>query len=105
MAQGRNLRKLHREKIAGRYVYFSSDEAIYGRQQQKREEDEARGRQRKLPTDAEAVLILVERINHPEWSVEQLCLRLNKKGHRIKSEIIQNLFARHGLFKKTADTL
>ena len=100
----RNIADLRREKIAGRYVYFSSDEAIYGKQKQKREEDEARVRQRKLPTDAEAVIILVERINHPQWSVQQLCERLNKKGWRIKSEIIQNLFERHGLLKKTADS-
>jgi hypothetical protein len=103
MAQGRNLQKLRREKIASRFVYFSSDEAIYGRQKQKREEDEARIMQEKLPTDAEAVAILVERINHPQWSVQQLCERLNKKDYRIKSEIIQNLFERYGLLKKTAD--
>lgn len=99
----RNVADLCREKIAGRYVYFSSDEAIYGRQKQKREEDEARIMQEKLPTDAEAVAILVERINHPQWSVQQLCERLNKKDYRIKSEIIQNLFERYGLLKKTAD--
>ena len=101
----RNIADLRREKIAGRFVYFSSNEVIFNKQKQKRNEDEAQTRQRNLPTDAEVVVILVERINHPEWSVEQLCVRLNKKGHRIKSEIIQNLFERHGLLKKTADTL
>jgi hypothetical protein len=99
----RNIADLRREKIAGRYVYFSSDEAIYGKQSQKRQEDERHSRQQKLPTDAEAVAILVERINHPQWSVQQLCERLHKQGWRIKREIIQNLFKRHGLLKKTAD--
>jgi hypothetical protein len=104
MAQGRNLQKLQREKIAGRYVYFSSDEATYTEQKKKREEDEARARLSNMPTDGEAVVILVERINHPELSVEQLCLRLNKKGRRIKREIIRNLFECHGLLKKTTDS-
>lgn len=100
----RNIADLRREKIAGRYVYFSSDEATYTEQKKKREEDEARARLSNMPTDAEAVIILVERINHPQWSVQQLCERLHKKGWRINSEIIQNLFERHGLLKKTADS-
>ncbi len=100
----RDIADLRREKIAGRFVYFSSDEAIYGRQKQKRHEDEARIMQQKLPTDAEAVAILVGRINHPELNVQQLCQRLNKKGRRIKREIIQNLLECHGLLKKKVDS-
>jgi predicted ABC-type ATPase len=99
----RNIAQLRREKIAGRFVYFSSDKATYARQEQKRKEDDACLKLTKLPTDAEAVIVLVELIKCPELSVEQLCIRLNKKGHGIKGEIIQNLFARHGLLKKTMD--
>jgi hypothetical protein len=100
----RNIADLRREKIAGRYVYFSSNEATYTKQKKKRQEDEARSRLRNMPTDTQTVIILVERIKHPEWSVEQLCVSLNKKGHRIKGEIMRNLFERHRLLKKTMDT-
>ncbi len=97
----RNITELRREKIAGQFVYFSSDEATCNKQKQKRQEDNTRQSLTKLPTDAEAVIILVERIKHPHLSIEQLYMKINKKGHRIKSETIGNLFEYHGLLKKT----
>lgn len=100
----RNIPELIREKVAGQFVYFSSDKASYAAQKQKRQEYETRIKLTKLPTDAEAVVILVERIKYPQLSIEQLYMRLNKKGHRTKCEAIRNLFEYHGLLKKTADT-
>lgn len=104
LSQGRYFEQLRREKVAGRFVYFSSDEAAFNKQKQKRQENETRAKLTRLPTDTEAVIILVEKIKHPNLSIEQLCVKLSQKGHRIKGESIRNLFERHGLIKKTVVT-
>ena len=100
MSHFRGVEQLHREIVGSRFVYFSSDKKILARQKQKRQEAEARTRLAELPIDAEAIDILVERIRHPHLSVEQLSVRLRKKGHRIAPEAIRNFFAYHGLLKK-----
>ncbi len=104
LAQSHDIVPLRREKIAGRFVYFSQDAAVFSQQKQKRQADDSRLKLLRLPTDTEAVIILVERIKHPALSVEQLAARLHKKAHRIKAEVIYNLFEHHGLLKKTAAT-
>ncbi len=104
LAQPHNIQPLRREKITGRFVYFSQDAALFSQQKQKRQEDDSRLKLLRLPTDTEAVSILVERIKYPELNVEQLSARLHKKAHRINAEVIRNLFEHHGLLKKTAAT-
>lgn len=104
LAQSHNIQPLRREKITGRFVYFSQDTALFSQQKQQRQEDDSRLKLWRLPTDTEAVIILVERIKHPQLSVEQLSARLHKKAHRIKAAVIHNLFEHHGLLKKTAAT-
>lgn len=104
LAQSHNIQPLRREKISGRFVYLSPDAALFRQQKQRRQEADSRLKLLRLPTDSEAVIILVERIKHPQLSVEQLAVRLHKKAHRINAEVIQNLFEHHGLLKKTAAT-
>lgn len=101
LSQGRYFEQLHREKVFGRFVYFSSDEAAFIKQKQKRQENETQAKLTRLPTDTQAVIILVGKIKHPKLSIEQLCVRLRRKGHRIKCESIRNLFECHDLIKKT----
>lgn len=95
LAQSHNIQPLRREKIAGRFVYFSQDAAVFSQQKQKRQADDSRLKLLRLPTDTEAVIILVERIKHPALSVEQLAARLHKKKHiglRLKlSTIFSNI--------------
>lgn len=102
LAQERNTSQLRREKLASRFVYFASDEKIFIQQKQRRNEENNRAKLTRLPTDMEAIIILVEHIKRPDLSIELLCTRLNQKGHHIKNELIQNLFQRHGLLKKTS---
>jgi hypothetical protein len=66
LAQSHNIQPLRREKITGRFVYFSQEEALFSQQKQKRQDDDSRLKLLRLPTDTEAVIILVERIKHPE---------------------------------------
>ena len=91
--------RLRREKTRGRFVYFCSDEAVFGKQRQRRWALNTIGRQ---PTPSETVAILVEKIKHPALSNEALSRRLRKQNVAVEPEIIQNLFSRHGLtLKKT----
>lgn len=104
LSQERNVSQLRREKLAGRFVYFASDEKIFNLQKQRRMEKDTRAKLTMLPTDMEAIIILVERIKQPDLSIELLSVRLNQKGHQINSELIRNLFQRYGLLKKTSVT-
>ena len=89
--------QLRREKTRGRFVYYCSDPAVYGKQRQRRWALNAKGRQ---PTPFEAVAILVEKIKHPALSNEALSRRLRKQPLSVEPEIIQNLFACHDLAEK-----
>jgi hypothetical protein len=94
-----NLRKT----IVKLYIYFSEEEDFYLRQKEHREQLLSR-REAELPADADAVLILVDRIKHPEDSIEQCARRLQKKMKHIRAQAIYVLLDYHGLLKKTPDT-
>lgn len=100
----RNLQQLRREKIDGCFVYFLSDKAIFIKQKQNRQKNSFHAKLMKIPSDAEAVVVLVERIKYPDLSIEQLSMRLSKKGYQTKAEVIRNFFISHGLLKKTQVT-
>ena len=55
-----------------------------------------------MPSDIEAVMILVDLIGHPESDVEQIARRLKSKQHDIDAGAIRQLLDHHGLLKKTA---
>ncbi|MBT9136786.1 MAG: hypothetical protein DDT34_01872 [Firmicutes bacterium] len=66
----RSVEQLCRERVGNLFVYFSSDEEILARQKQKRQEVDASAGTAELPTDTEAIVILVERIkNHLRFIV------------------------------------
>ncbi len=92
-----------REKAEGRFVYYSSDKALYRRQLQRRCSLSTKGRQ---PTAFEAIAILVEKIKHPDLSNEALSRRLKKQNLSLEPESIHNLFVRYDLVvKKTPRSL
>ncbi len=94
----RDSEELYREKFNRRYVYFSVDEVKYKQQRQRRQQLEATST---LPTDAEAVMVLVEYIRYPRDNSEQLSNRLTTMGFQVSAETIDNLFKYHDLIKKT----
>jgi len=90
---------VRREKHQGRYVYLSSDPARGEAQRRQREQMGAAGR---LPTDSEAVAILIEKIKHPSLSDEELSRRLQKQKVFVGPGLIHDFFVRHNLaVKKT----
>ena len=93
----RNHPELRREKCQGRFVYFAVERRIYHEQRRRREEMR---RKSQMPSEAEAVAILVEAIKHPGLRAEQLAARLRKRSFQISVQAARNLFAAHGLAGK-----
>ena len=90
---------LRREKHQGCFVYFSSDPTIY---QQQTNQRLTMIRSAKLPSDIEAIAILVETVKAPDLKIEELCTLLKNKKYDITPESVRNLFAYYGLsVKKT----
>lgn len=90
---------LRREKHMGRYVYLCSDPVRYQDQIQQRSLMQGAVR---LPTDSEAVAILIEKIKHPALSDGELSRCLEKQKVFLGKEIIHDFFAFHDLaVKKT----
>jgi hypothetical protein len=57
----------------------------------------------RMPSDMEAVMILVDLINHPHSGLEGIAHRLKQKGLIVDVEAIRRLLGHHELLKKTAD--
>ena len=99
-SQLKNVAALRREKHQGRFVYFSDSAQIYDRQKQQR----MLSNYIELPTDAEAVVILVQLIKHPGIGIEQLVDKVAQVNRRIEADAIKRFLEFHGLLKKTSDT-
>ena len=99
----RKIPQLRPEAYGRKSVYFCADEPIYQKQKSGRKQ-EIESTAVRLPAEAEAILILVDRLKHPNSSAEQTAARLRKAGKRISVRAIRNLLAFHGVEKKTPDT-
>lgn len=86
-----------REKHHGIFIYMSSDQRVFTRQKNGRQVLDAQNY-----TPAEAIAILVEKIKTPDAPPEIICKRLQKRRFKITPDIVETLFAAHGLtLKKT----
>jgi hypothetical protein len=103
MAQLQKIPGLRREKHEKRFVYYSDEEDTY-RSQEARRVEESKRKVKELPSDTEAIFILVDRIKHPDSSFEQCAQRLRRRGRRVDISAVRNLLADHGIEKKTQDT-
>ena len=101
-SQLKNATAVKREKHQGRFVYFSDSAEIYDRQKQHRMLSNHRSIE--LPTDAEAVVILVQLIKHPDISIERLVDKVGQVNKRIEADVIKRFLQFHGLLKKTSGT-
>jgi hypothetical protein len=96
-----NVPGVQREKHQGRFVYFSKRPEIYSLQKYAL----ASGRQgADMPTDQEAVMILVDLLKHPGSGIEELAARVSKPSRWIAPEAVRAFLERHDLVKKTSDT-
>jgi len=92
---------ISRERYQGRFVYFSDSPERYHRQKQKR--TLSRPGAIDWPTDAQAVVILVELIKHPDIDMEQLASKVAQRGWSVEPAIIEAFLRSHDLLKKTSD--
>lgn len=100
----RNLPQIRREKQQGRFVYFSAQQDVCIKQQDKRESLRRTEKTEPVVSDADAVSILADRIRHPNDSLEQCANRLQRSNKNMTAFNISALLEYHGLLKKTLDT-
>jgi len=99
----KNHPDLKREKIQGRFIYFSGEEKNYIIQKERRSEI---AKKIQMPSDIEAITILVEAIKNPGLNFHELWVKLQEKNCRVSPESVQNLFNYHGLtIKKMPDLI
>jgi hypothetical protein len=96
---------LCRERHKGAYLYFSTDSKRYWEQKNEREKIIQSKAGYDLPSDSDSVIILVELIKHPHYSIQQLARRVRRKGISISEEKITNLLRYHDIVKKTPDSI
>ena len=90
---------LHREQQQGRYVYLATDPSVADRQKALRREALAPV---PLPSAEETIAVLVQAMQHPERSPQQLATALQARYPHLTAEAIGALFAHHHLtLKKT----
>lgn len=98
LSRFRQVAGVKREKHQGRFVYLSDQPEIYARQKRGWV---ATG----LPTDAQAVIILVQLIKHQNIDLKQLAAYVSEQqGTSIEPAAIKSFLQLHDLLKKTSDT-
>ncbi len=98
----KNDPNIHREKHRGVYIYFSNEPKEFNNQKRKRESIIQSTALLDLPTDAEAISILVELIKNPTDNIDQLARRIRRKGVPTSISKIMNLLIYHGIVKKNS---
>lgn len=92
---------IQRQKHKGLYIYFSKKPAAFEKQKRERKKLVRSTATLDLPSDGDAVIILVELIKHPRDSVDQLTRRVRRRGTKVSIEKCRNLLTYHDLLKKT----
>ncbi len=95
---------VRREKVKGRFVYFSANDAVGERQCLNRQREKS-SLTASLPPDNVGILILVERIKNPMITSETLSRRLQQQGMTVTVSSIGHFFDYHGLLKKTSNSV
>jgi len=90
---------IRREKHQGRFIYLSERPEIYNKQKHRWTFSRSIA---DFPTDAQAIIILVQLIKHPGIGIEQLAGKVAKQDGRIDPGAVRRLLQFHGLLKKTA---
>jgi len=98
LSQFKNVAGVKREKHQGRFIYLSDRSQVYTRQKQRLATTVD------FPTDAQAVLILVQLIKHPGIGIEQLAKRVSEQGQSVAPAAVRTFLQWHDLLKKTSDT-
>lgn len=98
MARFKELPGVKKERYKNYIIYFSDNSEKYETQKRNRFPPEPAATE--LPSDAQAIIILVELIHHPGISIDELATQLRGKGHIFEAGSIAALFKKHGITKK-----
>ena len=102
LAHFRTHPALFREWQTGRWIWFAADSRIRKKQRKGRKARVVAAASR-MPSDMEAVMILVDLINHPNSRLERIAHRLKQKGLIVDVAAIRRLLLHHDVLKKTVD--
>jgi hypothetical protein len=97
LSQFKDVPGVKREKHQGRYIYLSDMPEVCARQKQ-------RWKTIVFPTDAQAVVLLVQLIKHPDLGVEELSECVSDQGLSVEPASVQRFLDFHDLLKKTSNT-
>jgi len=87
-----------RERIDGRYVYFSLEHKDRAKQQQRRQRELSQARaQHRLPPLDQIIALLVEIIRHPRDTPREWTRRLRRQGVPMGPDKIQAVLAHCGI--------
>lgn len=98
----KNVPGVRREKHQGRFVYLSDHPEIYSGQKHRWELSQSTA---DFPTDAQAIIILVQLIKHPGIGIEQLAGKVSGKDQQFGPGAVRKFLQFHDLLKKTSDTM
>lgn len=93
---------IQREKLYGKYVYFSCDKQEYKAQLNKYKSIQAQYREDEIPCLI-AIRLLIEKIRRPKDSTAQLVKRLQTDHVKISELQATGFLEKHGIEKKTPD--
>lgn len=91
---------INREKLHGRYIYFSMEDRLYKSQRDKYENSQEQYSEDDMPCTT-AVKLLIEKIKMPESDPSELAGALQKENINISELQVKRFFEKHGLEKKT----
>ncbi len=97
----RDIAGIYREKMEGRYIYFSDDPARYQKQAENRSTMAAY--QEKPFSDADAIVILTALIRHHGISLEDIMALPEIRAQKFSTFVIHDFLNRHDLLKKKPD--
>ncbi|MBU2506043.1 MAG: hypothetical protein KJ799_04890 [Bacteroidetes bacterium] len=93
---------IQREKLHGRYVYFSIDEQLYKSQLNKYTSLQTQYIEDDISCII-AVRLLIEKIRRPKYSLSHLVGILHRENIKISELQAKRFFEKHGIEKKTPD--
>ncbi len=97
MSQFRVDPRLKREKWGGRLVYFCAEHNIRITQRRERSTSQSAP---PLPSDAQAIIILVSLLKNPKTTMQELVEIVNKEHNGIDITMVERLLEYYGLVKK-----
>lgn len=94
-----------RQKMNGITIYFSKKESIYNEQKLSYDKLLKNQATNKLPSDGNAIPVLVELIKHPGDTPSQIIRRVRRRGVIVSIVQVRNLLQYHDLLKKMVTQL